>query len=238
LGIGPHSSSFFFFLPFSSPNLSSPQFSAHVYCGQTAAWIKMPLGMEVGLGQGHIVLDGNPAPPPRKGGTATPIFGRCLLWSYGWMYQDATWYFGRPQPGQHCVRCGPSSTPRAQPPNFGRCLLCPNGWMDQDGTVYEGRPQPWPHSVTWGPSSITPPKRGTAPNFRPMSIVVKRSPISATAEHLLNSSWLRVPYFIMGRPFPPQNCRFAWGDLDSHLIHGNGFLGPPECTTQTASQSV
>jgi len=22
----------------------SPQFSAHVYCGQTAAWIKMPLG--------------------------------------------------------------------------------------------------------------------------------------------------------------------------------------------------
>jgi len=21
-----------------------PQFSAHVYCGQTAAWIKMPLG--------------------------------------------------------------------------------------------------------------------------------------------------------------------------------------------------
>jgi len=28
------------------------------------------------------------------------------------------------------------------------------------------------------------PQRGTAPNFRPMSIVVKRSPISATAELL------------------------------------------------------
>jgi len=27
-----------------------PYFSAHVYCGQTAAWIKMPLGMDVGLG--------------------------------------------------------------------------------------------------------------------------------------------------------------------------------------------
>jgi len=26
------------------------QFSAHVYCGQTAAWINMPLGREVGLG--------------------------------------------------------------------------------------------------------------------------------------------------------------------------------------------
>jgi len=34
----------------------SPQFSAHVYCGQTAAWIKMLLGTEAGLGPGHIVL--------------------------------------------------------------------------------------------------------------------------------------------------------------------------------------
>ena len=27
-----------------------PQFSVHVYCGQTAGWMKMALGMEVGLG--------------------------------------------------------------------------------------------------------------------------------------------------------------------------------------------
>ena len=27
----------------------------------------MPLGREVGLGPGHIVLDGDPAPPSRKG---------------------------------------------------------------------------------------------------------------------------------------------------------------------------
>ena len=39
-----------------------PQFSAHVYCGQTAAWIKMPLGTDVGLGLRVIVLDGDPAP--------------------------------------------------------------------------------------------------------------------------------------------------------------------------------
>ena len=43
-----------------------PQFSAHVYCGQTAGWIKMPLGMEVGFGPGYIVLDGDPAPPKRS----------------------------------------------------------------------------------------------------------------------------------------------------------------------------
>jgi len=66
---------------------------------------------------------------------------------------------------------------------FGPCLLWPKGWMDQDATWYEGRPRPRRHCVTRGPSS--PPKRGTAPNFRPMSIVAKRLPISATAEHLL-----------------------------------------------------
>ena len=36
---------------------------AHVCCGQTAGWIKMPLGMEVGLGPGDFVLDEDPAPP-------------------------------------------------------------------------------------------------------------------------------------------------------------------------------
>jgi len=31
------------------------------YCGQTAGWMKTPLGTEVELGAGHIVLDGFPA---------------------------------------------------------------------------------------------------------------------------------------------------------------------------------
>jgi len=35
-----------------------------VYFGQTAKWIKMKLGTHVGLGPSHIVLDGDPAPPP------------------------------------------------------------------------------------------------------------------------------------------------------------------------------
>jgi len=45
----------------------SPQFSAHVYCGRTAACIKMQLGTEVGLGPDDIVLDKFPAPLPKKG---------------------------------------------------------------------------------------------------------------------------------------------------------------------------
>jgi len=53
--------------PFPKRGLT-PQFPAHVYCSQTAGWIKMALGVEVGLGPGHIVLDWDPAPPPQKGG--------------------------------------------------------------------------------------------------------------------------------------------------------------------------
>ena len=33
-----------------------------VYCGQTVGRIKMKLGVRVGLGPGHIVLDKDPAP--------------------------------------------------------------------------------------------------------------------------------------------------------------------------------
>jgi len=68
-----------------------PQYSAHVYCGQTAGWIKMTLGMKAGLGPGHIVLDGDPAPLPKiKKGPEPPIFGQFLLRPNGWMDQDAT----------------------------------------------------------------------------------------------------------------------------------------------------
>jgi len=40
---------------------SPPQFSTHVCCDETAGWIKVPLGMEVGLGPGHILLHGKTA---------------------------------------------------------------------------------------------------------------------------------------------------------------------------------
>jgi len=69
---------------------------AHVYCGQTADWIRMPLSMEVGLDPGLTVLYGDPA-PPQKGQSPHPILGPCLLWPNGWMDQDATWYGGRPR---------------------------------------------------------------------------------------------------------------------------------------------
>jgi len=52
--------------PSSPPPQPTPQFSVHICCGQMAAWITMPLGMELGLGPGDLVLNGDPAPPPQK----------------------------------------------------------------------------------------------------------------------------------------------------------------------------
>ena len=42
------------------------------YCGPMAGWMKMPLGVEVDLGAGHIVLDRFPALHER--GTAPPSY--------------------------------------------------------------------------------------------------------------------------------------------------------------------
>jgi len=117
----------------------------------------MKLGMQVAIGPGHIVLDGDPAPPPLKG-AQPPIFGPYLLWPTGWMDKDATWYGGRPRPRRLCVRWGPSTPPqKGHTPNF---WPMPNGYMYQDTTWYGGRHQPRRrrHCVRWGPSS--PPLKG------------------------------------------------------------------------------
>jgi len=60
----------------------SPHVSAHVYCGQTAGWIRISLGTEVGLGPGDIVLDEDPAPHMYRA-QQPPLFGPCLLWPNG-----------------------------------------------------------------------------------------------------------------------------------------------------------
>jgi len=68
---------------------SSPNFRP-MYCGQTTGWIKMPLGTQVGLGPGHIVLYGDPAPsppPPPKKRHSSPQFSAhvCCAQSAGWI---------------------------------------------------------------------------------------------------------------------------------------------------------
>jgi len=44
-----------------------------------AGWIKMPHGREVGLGPGHIGLDGDPAPLQKKGDTAPNFRPICIV---------------------------------------------------------------------------------------------------------------------------------------------------------------
>jgi len=44
---------------------SPTQLLAHIYCGQTAGWIKMKLSMEINLGPGDVVLAGVAALPKR-----------------------------------------------------------------------------------------------------------------------------------------------------------------------------
>ena len=80
--------------------------------------------MEVGLGPGDIVLDGDPA-HPRKGAQQPPLFGLCLLWPNCWMDQDATWYGGRRRPRRHCLMENLLPTERGTiaPPTFWPTLL-------------------------------------------------------------------------------------------------------------------
>jgi len=56
-----------------------------------AGWMKTPLGTEVDLGPGHIVLDGVLA--PAKGAQRSPLFGPCLLWPRSPISATAELYF-------------------------------------------------------------------------------------------------------------------------------------------------
>ena len=99
-----------------------------VYCGQTVGWIKIKLGMHVGLGPGHIVLDGDAAAPPsKKGAEPSPIFGPSLLWMIK-MAPDMEVGLG---PG-HIVldRDSATRTKGGTAPIIGLCLLWQNRWMD------------------------------------------------------------------------------------------------------------
>ena len=53
--------------------------------GQTVGWIKMKLGVEVGLSPGHIVLDGDPAPLPNRGTAPQFLAHVCCGQTAGWI---------------------------------------------------------------------------------------------------------------------------------------------------------
>ena len=126
----------------------------------------------------HIVLDVDPPPLPK--GAEPPIFGPCLLWPNSWMDQDATLYRCRPRPRPHCASLGLSYLPQKNAHlQFSAHVCCSQmvGWIKMPLGTKVG-------NVVL-PGDQAPRKRGTAPNFRPISTATKWSPISATTEHLL-----------------------------------------------------
>ena len=110
---------------------TAPQFSAHICCGQTGGWIKIPLGREVSIGPGDIVSDDKGAQQ------LLPHFSDhvCCSQTAGWIKL----------PLGVDVGLGP-------------------------GVIVLGR----------DPAAIPPKGAQQPPTLRPMSVVAKRSPISAT----------------------------------------------------------
>ena len=104
------------------------------------------------------------------------------------MYQDETWHGGMPRTRPHCVRRRSSSPPlKSTVPQFsahvyhGQMAECIRIPLDTEIGLCPG-------DIVLDGTQLSP-KRGTAPslnpNFRPVSIVAKRSPISAASAELL-----------------------------------------------------
>ena len=95
-----------------------------VYCGQTVRWIKMKLGVEVGLVPGHIVLHGNPAPPPQNGHNPQFSAHVCCGQTAGWIKM----LLGREVdvgPGDTVLDGDPAPAKGAQPPpQFSAHVYC------------------------------------------------------------------------------------------------------------------
>jgi len=113
--------------PLPQKGRSPTPFSAHVYCGETAVWIKMALGTEVGLGLRDIVFDVDPATPREKG---TPTLNQFLAHVYcgqmaGWIKTPLGTEVDL-GPG-HIVLDGVLAPAKGAqlPPLFGPCLLWP-----------------------------------------------------------------------------------------------------------------
>ena len=111
------------------PVLSVCLSATFVHCGQTVGRIKMKLGMQVGIGPGHIVLDGDPALPPPKGHNP-PQFSAdvCCGQMAAWIKTSLGMELGL-GPGDSVLNgdSAPLPTKGVGPQIFGPCLLCPNG---------------------------------------------------------------------------------------------------------------
>ena len=125
-----------------------------LHCGQTVGWIKMKLGMQVGLGPGHTVLDGDTAPLHERGRATQFSAHICCGQTAGWIKMALGMEVGL-SPGDFVLygtQRRPQRGAELLSPIFGPFLFWPNGWMHQDATWYGGRCQPRGLCVRWGVS--------------------------------------------------------------------------------------
>jgi len=102
-----------------------------VHCGQMVGRIKIKLGMQVGLGPGHIVLGGDPAPLPQRGWSPQFLAHICCSQMAGWIKMPLGMEVGL-SPGDFVLDGDPTlRSPKmgTEPPSpiFGPFLLRSNG---------------------------------------------------------------------------------------------------------------
>jgi len=136
----------------------------------------MKLGKQVGLGPGHIVLDGDPAPPPQRG-TAPNV--RPIPVAAKWMHgsrRHLLMEIGLGQ-GDSVLDGDPALPPHKgdrAPSKFSAHVYSgQTAGRIKMVLAIGGRPQSRRLCVRWGPSS---PRKSAQPppNFCPMFIVAKR----------------------------------------------------------------
>jgi len=160
----------------------APHFWVHVYCGQTAGWIKMALGTEVGLGPVDFVRWG---PTPVR--TERLIIRPCLLWPKGWMDEDGTCMEVGLGPGHILLDGYPAPHPKKadRAPNFRPISISINQSFNSGNKAHKTSrciKMTLRMEVGLGPGDFVldgdpahPPQKGSrAPNFQPMAIVAKR----------------------------------------------------------------
>jgi len=130
-----------------------------------AARIKMSLGMEVGLGPGHIVLDGDPAPLFKKEAQLTQFSAHvCCGQTAGWMIKMLLGAMVGLGPGNIVLDADPAQPSRGTaPPKIWPMSLVAKQLDGSRCHLVRGRPRPRPHCVTFGPSS--PSQKGHSPKF-------------------------------------------------------------------------
>jgi len=107
------------------------------------------------------------------------------------MDQDTTWHDGRLRPGQHCVRCGPSSAPSGCSHQLSAHVCCGQraGWIKM----------PHGREVGLGPGDIVlDGDSATQKRIQP--------PFSAYVCCGQTAGWIKVPGHILlhGEPAPPK----------------------------------